>query len=61
MLIPLSSRQQRNLPVRGFRPAYYLIGMHMVMAYGFYKLYYGIREQKYVFNSDSARCLWSFW
>jgi hypothetical protein len=39
--------QQRNLPARGFKPVYYLIGMHMMMAYGFYKLFYGIREQQY--------------
>ncbi|KAL1975067.1 hypothetical protein VTN31DRAFT_3459 [Thermomyces dupontii] len=35
---------KRNLPARGFRPIYYLLGMHMIMAYGFYRLYYGIRE-----------------
>ncbi|KAF9892934.1 hypothetical protein FE257_000526 [Aspergillus nanangensis] len=36
---------KRNLPVRGFRPYVYLVGVHMVMAYGYYKLFYGIREQ----------------
>ncbi|KAL1968244.1 hypothetical protein VTN77DRAFT_2079 [Rasamsonia byssochlamydoides] len=36
---------KRNLPARGFRPVYYLIGMHLIMAYGYYKLFYGIREQ----------------
>ncbi|KAA8645980.1 hypothetical protein EYZ11_003996 [Aspergillus tanneri] len=36
---------KRNVPARGFRPFYYLVGMHMVMAYGFYKLFHGIREQ----------------
>ncbi|EDN07849.1 predicted protein [Histoplasma mississippiense (nom. inval.)] len=37
---------KRNLPVRGFRPVYYLVGMHLIMAYGFYKVFLGIREQK---------------
>ncbi|KAI9045538.1 putative NADH-ubiquinone oxidoreductase subunit GRIM-19 [Aspergillus affinis] len=36
---------KRNVPARGFRPVYYLLGMHMFMAYGMYKLFYGIREQ----------------
>ncbi|EYE91930.1 putative NADH-ubiquinone oxidoreductase subunit GRIM-19 [Aspergillus glaucus CBS 516.65] len=36
---------KRHMPARGFRPMYYLIGMHMVMAYGYYKLFYGVREQ----------------
>ncbi|KAL2865835.1 putative NADH-ubiquinone oxidoreductase subunit GRIM-19 [Aspergillus lucknowensis] len=36
---------KRNIPARGFRPVYYLIGMHLFMAYGYYKLFYGIREQ----------------
>ncbi|KAK9561094.1 hypothetical protein V6000_003997 [Aspergillus fumigatus] len=36
---------KRNLPARGFRPIYYLVGMHLFMAYGYYKLFYGIREQ----------------
>ncbi|KAE8154010.1 GRIM-19 [Aspergillus avenaceus] len=36
---------KRNVPARGFRPIYYLVGMHLAMAYGYYKLFYGIREQ----------------
>ncbi|KAB8073714.1 GRIM-19 [Aspergillus leporis] len=36
---------KRNIPARGFRPVYYLVGMHLFMAYGYYKLFYGIREQ----------------
>ncbi|PLN77360.1 putative NADH-ubiquinone oxidoreductase subunit GRIM-19 [Aspergillus taichungensis] len=36
---------KRNIPARGFRPVTYLIGMHMVMAWGYYKLFHGIREQ----------------
>ncbi|KAF4255626.1 hypothetical protein KXW98_001097 [Aspergillus fumigatus] len=40
-----SSQLLRNLPARGFRPIYYLVGMHLFMAYGYYKLFYGIREQ----------------
>ncbi|CAP85710.1 Pc20g03810 [Penicillium rubens Wisconsin 54-1255] len=27
---------KRNIPARGFKPAYYMIGMHVIMAYGFY-------------------------
>ncbi|OJD20121.1 hypothetical protein ACJ73_08548 [Blastomyces percursus] len=37
---------KRNIPVRGFRPVYYLVGMHLIMAYGFYKVFLGIREKK---------------
>ncbi|EER25824.1 hypothetical protein D8B26_004063 [Coccidioides posadasii str. Silveira] len=36
---------KRNLPVRGFRPVYYLLGMHAIMGYGFYKLWLGQREK----------------
>ncbi|KMU72632.1 hypothetical protein CISG_09822 [Coccidioides immitis RMSCC 3703] len=39
---------KRNLPVRGFRPVYYLLGMHAIMGYGFYKLWLGQREKKLV-------------
>lgn len=39
---------KRNLPARGFRPAIYLLGMGLVMTYGFIKVGRGIREQKYV-------------
>ncbi|KAJ5766915.1 uncharacterized protein N7511_004531 [Penicillium nucicola] len=37
---------KRNLPARGFKPVYYMIGMHMIMAYGFYKYFHGVREQR---------------
>ncbi|KAI9927717.1 hypothetical protein ASPWEDRAFT_173363 [Aspergillus wentii DTO 134E9] len=36
---------KRNVPARGFRPVTYLVGMHLVMAYGYYKLFHGVREQ----------------
>ncbi|PIG84530.1 NADH-ubiquinone oxidoreductase subunit GRIM-19 [Aspergillus arachidicola] len=39
---------KRNIPARGFRPITYLVGMHLLMGYGYYKLFHGIREQKYV-------------
>lgn len=39
---------KRNLPVRGFRPAVYLIGSGALMAYGFWRVGQGIREHKYV-------------
>ncbi|KAJ3479257.1 hypothetical protein LMH87_005727 [Akanthomyces muscarius] len=35
---------KRNLPARGFRPGTLLIGMGIVMSYGWYKLFHGIRE-----------------
>ncbi|KEZ44665.1 hypothetical protein SAPIO_CDS2738 [Scedosporium apiospermum] len=35
---------KRNLPFRGFRPRTYLLGIGVVMAYGWYKLVSGIRE-----------------
>ena len=41
---------RRNLPVRGFRPAYYLLGVGVVMTYGFWRMGKGIREQKYVYT-----------
>ncbi|KAJ5922221.1 hypothetical protein N7516_009924 [Penicillium verrucosum] len=37
---------KRNIPARGFKPAYYMIGMHVIMAYGFYKYFHGVREQR---------------
>lgn len=40
--------KQRNLPARGFRPGTMLIGMGLVMGYGWYQLTKGIREAKYV-------------
>jgi NADH dehydrogenase (ubiquinone) 1 alpha subcomplex subunit 13 len=39
--------EQRNLPARGFRPAYLLLGMGALMTYGFWRVGQGIREQKY--------------
>ena len=39
---------QRNIPARGFRPVYYLIGVGAIMTYGFYKYGVGVREHKYV-------------
>ncbi|KAL9094851.1 MAG: hypothetical protein Q9165_002800 [Trypethelium subeluteriae] len=38
---------KRNLPARGFRASYYLIGVGLIMTYGFYRLGIGIRERKY--------------
>ncbi|MCJ1338529.1 hypothetical protein MMC09_003818 [Bachmanniomyces sp. S44760] len=38
---------KRNLPARGFRPAYYLLAMGVICTYGFYKVGKGIREHKY--------------
>jgi hypothetical protein len=37
---------KRNLPVRGFRPAVYLIGTGVLMTYGFWRVGQGIREHK---------------
>jgi hypothetical protein len=37
---------KRNLPFRGFRPAFYLLAMGTVMTYGMYKIGQGIRESK---------------
>jgi NADH dehydrogenase (ubiquinone) 1 alpha subcomplex subunit 13 len=39
---------KRNLPIRGFRPAVYLIGSGVLMTYGFWRVGQGIREHKYV-------------
>lgn len=47
---------QRNVPARGFKPAYYMIGMHVIMAYGFYKYFHGVREQRYVSSSKMLLC-----
>jgi hypothetical protein len=38
---------RRNLPVRGFRPVYYLAAVGAICTYGFYRVGQGIREQKY--------------
>ncbi|MCJ1307752.1 hypothetical protein MMC25_001400 [Agyrium rufum] len=35
---------KRNLPARGFRPAYYLVAVGAIMTYGFWKVGKGIRE-----------------
>lgn len=35
---------KRNLPARGFRPVYYLLGMGAIMTYGFWKYGIGVRE-----------------
>lgn len=40
---------QRNLPARGFRPGTMLLGVGLVMGYGWYHLIKGIREAKCVF------------
>ncbi|EPS26935.1 hypothetical protein POX_g08767 [Penicillium oxalicum] len=37
---------KRNVPARGFKPFYYMVGMHAIMAYGFYKYFHGVREQR---------------
>lgn len=39
---------KRNLPVRGFKPRYYVLAMASIMTYGFYKYGIGVREQKWV-------------
>lgn len=43
----LANEEQRNLPSRGFRPIYYGAGMVAIMAYGFYEVRKGIKEQRY--------------
>ena len=34
--------------MKGFRPGTLLLGMGVVMGYGWYKLIHGVREAKYV-------------
>ncbi|KAI5361613.1 hypothetical protein Slin15195_G127280 [Septoria linicola] len=46
---------RRNLPVRGFRPAYLLVGVAGIMTYGFYRVGQGIREQ----NELAREKMWS--
>ncbi|OQO12498.1 hypothetical protein B0A48_03140 [Cryoendolithus antarcticus] len=46
---------RRNLPARGFKPAYYLVAMGVVMTYGFYRVGQGIREQ----NELAREKMWS--
>ncbi|CAI6339102.1 unnamed protein product [Periconia digitata] len=35
---------KRNLPVRGFRPAAYVVGIAALMTYGFWRVGQGIKE-----------------
>ncbi|KAJ9144706.1 hypothetical protein NKR23_g5786 [Pleurostoma richardsiae] len=46
---------KRNLPTRGFRPATVLLGIGAIMAFGWYKLAKGIREQ----NELAREKMWS--
>ncbi|KAK4549093.1 hypothetical protein LTR36_007549 [Oleoguttula mirabilis] len=46
---------RRNLPVRGFRPAYYLVAVGAIMTYGFWRIGQGIREQ----NELAREKMWS--
>ncbi|CZT15247.1 related to NADH-ubiquinone oxidoreductase B16.6 subunit [Ramularia collo-cygni] len=46
---------RRNLPVRGFRPAYYLLGVAGIMTYGFWRVGQGIREH----NELAREKMWS--
>jgi hypothetical protein len=39
---------RRNLPVRGFRPAYYLVAVAGICSYGFYRVGQGNRSEHYV-------------
>lgn len=47
---------RRNLPARGFRPAWYLAAVAGIMTYGFYRIGQGIREHKYVSHKRSNAC-----
>jgi hypothetical protein len=53
---------KRNLPVRGFRPAVYVLGTAAIMTYGFWRVGQGIREHKYVGQHSGEReignCAW---
>jgi len=46
---------KRNVPVRGFRPAWYLVAMTGIMTYGFYKVGVGNRE----LNELAREKMWS--
>ncbi|QIX00981.1 hypothetical protein AMS68_006498 [Peltaster fructicola] len=46
---------RRNLPTRGFRPAYYVAAVAGIMTYGFWRLGQGIREQ----NELAREKMWS--
>lgn len=37
---------KRNLPSRGFRPSIYFWGITGIMAFGFYRFYQGVDEQR---------------
>lgn len=39
---------RRNLPVRGLRPAWYLVGVVGIMTYGWWRFTKGAREVQYV-------------
>jgi NADH dehydrogenase (ubiquinone) 1 alpha subcomplex subunit 13 len=39
---------KRNIPVRGFRPVYYVLGIGAIMTYGIHTYGKGIAEYKYV-------------
>jgi NADH dehydrogenase (ubiquinone) 1 alpha subcomplex subunit 13 len=43
-----SVQYKRNLPARGFRPSFYLLGMGAIMTFGFWQYGKGARERKYV-------------
>ncbi|KAG5917927.1 hypothetical protein E4U60_001317 [Claviceps pazoutovae] len=46
---------KRNLPISGIRPGTILLGVGAVMAYGWYKLFYGMREM----NELAREKMWS--
>ncbi|KKY23223.1 putative nadh:ubiquinone oxidoreductase 14kd subunit [Phaeomoniella chlamydospora] len=46
---------KRNIPTRGFRPSIYLLGMGVVMAYGWRQVFVGIRER----NELAREKMWS--
>lgn len=43
----MSAPKKRNIPIRGFRPSYYLAAMAAFMGWGLYKYAIGVRELKY--------------
>lgn len=45
---------KRNLPARGFRPSVYLVGVGLIVTYGFYVYGKGMREAKYVHGAQLA-------
>ena len=47
---------QRNIPTRGLKPAYYLLGVGLVMAYGWRKVFIGAREKKYALLECPQPC-----